>query len=107
MESDKMKGIRMLVIGAAVLAVAILAFITLNGWGKWIAGYINTVSLDSLPAEAQAQAGAIFAAYKLFFGGLMSQVGGYMQVAGNFIGILLGCVSLGLLSTGLIKIKNA
>ncbi len=72
-----------------------------------MADYPNTVSLDSLPAETQAQAGTIFAACKIFFGGLLLQVGGYMQVAGNFIGILLTCVSLGIFTNGIITLKNA
>lgn len=107
MITGKRKGAAMIFISLAVLTIAILAFVTLNTWGQWMADYPNTVSLASLPAEAQAQAGTLFAAYKIFFGGLLAQVGGYMQVAGNFIGILLTCVSLGLFTVGVITIKKA
>jgi len=105
--TGKRKGAAMIFISLAILTVAILVFITLNTWGEWIADYVNTVSLASLSTEAQAAAGTIFAAYKIFFGGLMSQVGGYMQVVGNFIGILLTCVSLGIFTNGIFTIKNA
>jgi hypothetical protein len=106
MGAGKKKGVAMIFISMAVLTVAILAFITLNTWGKLFADYINTVSLASLSTEAQVAAGTIFAAYKIFFGGLMSQVGGYMQVVGNFVGILLTCVSLGIFTLGIRTIKK-
>lgn len=100
-------GIAMIFISMGMLTVAILAFITLNGWGGWIADYPNTLSISALPEEAQAQAGVFMNVYKIFFGPLLGQVGGYVQVMGNFAGTLLTCISLGLFIRGVTTIRNA
>ena len=107
MEMGKGQGLLIFCIGLVLLTAAILIFITLNGWGNWVADYPMTISIDSLPAEAQAQASVIVTAYQVFFSPLLGQVGGYMQVIGNFVGSLLTLISLAVSATGLRIIRNA
>ena len=103
----KRQGFPMLFMGLVLLTAAILIFITLHSWGAWIADYPNTLSIDSLPAEAQAQAGVFLNVYKIFFGPLLGQVGGYMQVGGNFAGSLLTVASLAIFTVGLRNVRSA
>jgi hypothetical protein len=104
---SKGQGFIMVFMGLVLLTAAILIFITLHSWGTWIADYPNTLSLSSLPAEAQAQGGVFLNVYKVFFGPLLGQVGGYMQVAGNFVGSLITVASLAVSTAGIRTIRSA
>ncbi|MFA5629279.1 MAG: hypothetical protein WC958_03360 [Dehalococcoidales bacterium] len=106
MPTGKRKGVAMMIGAMAILAIALLVFTTLNTWGEWIASYLNNISMDGLPPETQAAAGAMFGALKLSLGGMMAQVGGYMKVVDNFVGILLTLVSMGLFTNGFITVKE-
>ena len=79
-------------LGLVLLTAAVLVFITVPSWGRWIEAYPMQAA-QVIPEQAQGML--------LVFGPLLEQAGGYMQAAGYFAGSLLGIISLIPLSAGI------
>jgi hypothetical protein len=94
---NKKAGIPILSIGLILLCTGILVLIFIPQWGDWIDNYPQSVLQKQLPAEAQSVKGIM----QFALGPLIQQIGGYLQIAGYYIGSLITLISLGLTTIGL------
>ncbi len=102
MEMIKARSLGMMVFGLILLAGGILILVFVPGWGKWIAGYPAQLMAMPFPPEAAAVAKGFGGA----LGPLMQQVGGYMRIAGYFVGSLMTIIAIGLTGAGFMMFRE-
>ena len=105
MEMGKGQGLAILTMGLLILTGAILVYVSLPDWGNYIAGYPAAITA-SIPAEAQEEMASVTGMLQLV-SPLLSNVGGYIQKIGYFVGSLLTLISLAISAAGLRIIRNA
>ena len=104
MEIGKPQGIMVLIMGLLLLTGGILVLLTVPSWGDWIKSYPAQVMQQQIPAQA---AGTVQAMIGIVFGPLLVQVGGYVSIAGYFVGSLLTLIALAASSVGTMIIRKA
>ena len=97
------QGVAILIFGLIILTGGILVLITVPSWGDWITGYPGQVMQQQIPEEA---APTVQAMIGIVFGPLLEQVGGYMKIAGYFVGSLLTLIALAATSVGTILVTK-
>lgn len=102
MKIGKRQGLAVLILGLILLAGGILVLVYVPSWGHWIASYPGQVAQMQLPPQAAPIAQGIGGV----FGPLLDQVGGYIRIAGYFVGSLLTIISLVITVAGAMIIKG-
>ena len=104
MNIGKSQGVMVLLLGLLLLTGGILVLITVPSWGNWISDYPTQVMQQQTPAQA---APIVQAMIGIVFGPLLEQVGGYVEIAGYFVGSLLTLIALAVSSVGTMIIRKA
>lgn len=102
MQIGKAQGVAILILGLLLLAAGILVLVSVPSWGNWIANYPKQIA--SIPAPPEAA--PIVQGMGGVFGPLLEHVGGYIHVAGYFIGSILTIISLCVITVGAMIIRT-
>ena len=104
MKIGKSQGVLVLIMGLLLLTGGILVLLTVPSWGDWIKDYPGQVMQQQIPAQALPTVQAMIG---IVFGPLLEQVGGYLKIAGYFVGSLLTLIALAISSVGSVIIRRA
>ena len=104
MKIGKSQGVLVLIMGLLLLTGGILVLLTVSSWGDWIKDYPGQVMQQQIPAQALPTVQAMIG---IVFGPLLEQVGGYLKIAGYFVGSLLTLIALAISSVGSVIIRQA
>jgi hypothetical protein len=97
----KKQGVGILLFGLLLLTGGILVLITVPSWGNWLSDYpaqATQLINQQAPAQVAPMAQSIM---NFVLGGLIKQVGGYINTAGYFVGSLLSLIALVVSSAGI------
>ncbi len=103
MKIGRSQGVAILILGLVLLTGGILVLISVPSWGGWISGYPEQIAAAPFPPEAASIAQGIVGV----LGPLLEQVGGYVRIAGYFVGSLLTIISLGVTAAGIMLTRTA
>lgn len=103
MRLGRVPGLVALTYGLIILAAGITVIVVVPSWGNWIADYPASVNPAALPPEAAP----MIRGWLTLFGPLLEQVGGYIQVAGYFVGSLITLLSLVPIGVGTALLREA
>jgi hypothetical protein len=105
MKIGKAQGVMILLAGLVLLTAAILVLVTLPSWGNWVGDY-PAQATQNIAQNAPEQARPVAQSVLSFvLGPVFEQVGGYMKIAGYFVGslMLLGAISASAAGTMIIR----
>jgi hypothetical protein len=104
MKIGRPQGVMVLLMGLVLLTVGILVLATVPAWGDWIGNYPAQAAAGEIPAQVAPVAQAML---NFVLGPLIVQIGGYIQVAGYFIGSLITFIAVVVSGAGTVIIRRA